>query len=1097
MNKTKRTLSFPSLLRSLAFLTIVTLTIVTLIQVTLIQWTVFVMAAGGGDDLDRVVFRGRVEDQAGRLVVRARVLARRLGVGDQFLALSDLKGEYRLGQLPPGRYQISAEAAGFEVALSPFFDTLAGETIRYDFRLDPGRIVETMDVTVGGESLRLDPGRMVTGTTIGQDSITGLPLERRNVLDLVHLLPGSALPGLSDQDLAEGDRQSDYRRPPEENGIFSLAGGSPFSNNVTIEGLDNNDDRTGRERFIPVLAGVEEVQVISNQFSAEYGRASGGRVNLRLREGSARIHGELFHFYRDARLNANGYLRNADPRRSRRLPFFNSNPGGAIGGPLGRRVRFFSAYEFDYIDDRTEIAVLVPVRRHPGLALPRPNGGMISDELGLYDESVRTPFTSHRWQSRLDVGLARHRLGGLLTFGQSRDERGFPGGWRLRETMRGTSRESISGSIVDEMTVSAGVFNSLRWQWSRLQPRDTALRALAPVVLIGIEDPRPAGTPGGERSGTLVAGSSNSGGLDRRETRWQLQETLTIARGRHTLRSGVDLQVIDSRFTDLADTSGTWYFDSPATLFANQPSRFVQRFQTGSRVSNRYTGLFWQHDWQVRPGISIAGGLRWETESVLADRRNLGPRISMAWAPASPPAGGGVKRGREFVVRIGYGGFFNRAMLRTIDDFQLTTQRRRLDTNLPAAEWLLHSLRFPQRLTLESPGIAAATISEIGFQRRLSPGLRVPESRQFSLGFDHLPRRDLKLEVDYVHHRGARLWRESNGNAPNLDRAGGQWASWADYLLSLELINLPDPLTGKRPWPGAADRIRFTDSTTPTQLIRDGRGTVVVYGLNSLSTSNATNGLRTALAALRQFRAQPALTQIEELQSNGHSRYDGLNLGLAWKFRGSGRLRIGYTLSRTVDDGVVNTSSPLVVGDLWRERSLSLLDSRHRLVISGTWGVPVWLGGWTVGGIAQATSSRPFNIGINGNDRNLDDVGNDRPNYYGPVDEIVWRHPDEKPAAGLIERYSLPMIGTSGNLPRNAGRGPAIHTLSLRLSRTLRLSERYAAQFHLESFNPLNSTIFSFGAEYIDFNPVRTERFLVPSRTIRPRTMRLGLRLTF
>lgn len=1075
MNSTKRILSF------LTFL-------------TLVQWTVFVLAGGGGDDLDRVVFRGRVVDRAGRLVARARILARRLGMGDEFLALSDEGGEYRLGRLPPGRYQIRAEAAGFEVALSPFFDTLAGETIRHDFRLEPGRIVETMEVPAGGESLRIDPTRMVTGMTIGRSWIADLPVERRNVLDLVQLLPGSALPGLSDQDLAEGDRQNDYRRPPEESGIFSLAGGSPFSNNLTIEGLDNNDDRTGRERFIPVLAGVEEAQVISNQFSAEYGRASGGRVNLRLREGAARIHGELFHFYRDARLNANGYLRNADPRRARRLPFFNRNPGGAIGGPLGHGIRFFTAYENDYIADQTEIAVLVPVGRHPALALPRPNGGLVSAELGLYDERVRTPFTSHRWQSRLDLGLARHRLGALLTLGKSRDGRGFPGGWRLRETMRTTSRESLSGSIVDELTVSARVFNSLRWQWSRLQPRDAAANAMAPVALIEIEDPRPAGAPGGERSGTLVAGSSNTGGLDRRESRWQLQETLTISRGRHTLRSGVDLQAIDSRFTDLAETTGTWYFDSPADFLASQPVRYVQRFQTGSRVRNRYAGLFWQHDWHPRPGISLAGGLRAESESVLADRRNFGPRLSLAWAPGAN-RGAGQGSGKS-VIRVGYGGFFNRAMLRTIDDFQLTA-RRRLDTNLPGAEWLLSTLRFPARLALEAPGIAAATVGENSLHRRLSPRLRVPESQQWSIGFDHLPQRGLKLEIDYVHHRGARLWRESNGNAPNLGRAGGQWDSWADYLLSLELPNRPDPLTGRRPWPGAADRIRFAASSTPTQLIRDGAGTVIVYGLNSLSTSNATNGLRTALGVLRDFRAQPALTQIEELQSNGRSRYDGLNLGLAWQARGASRLRIGYTLSRTVDDGVVNTSSPLVVGNLRRERSLSLLDSRHRVVISGTWGLPAWLGGLTLGGIAQATSSRPFNIGINGNDRNLDDVGSDRPNYYGPLEEIVWRRPDENPAAGLLERFTLPMIGTSGNLPRNAGRGPAIHTLSLRLSRTLRLGERYAVQFHAESFNPLNSTVFSFGAEYIDFIPGRTERFLVPPRTVKARTMRLGLRLTF
>jgi hypothetical protein len=86
---------------------------------------------------------------------------------------------------------------------------------------------------------------------------------------------------------------------------FALAGGAAYSNNVTVDGLDDNDDRSARERFQPSLEAVEEVQVITNQFSAEYGRTSGGRVNLRTRSGSNRLRGRLFYFFRDKSLDAN------------------------------------------------------------------------------------------------------------------------------------------------------------------------------------------------------------------------------------------------------------------------------------------------------------------------------------------------------------------------------------------------------------------------------------------------------------------------------------------------------------------------------------------------------------------------------------------------------------------------------------------------------------------------------------------------------------------------------------------------------------------------------------------------------------------------
>ena len=121
-------------------------------------------------------------------------------------------------------------------------------------------------------------------------------------------------------------------RTPEEAGTFALSGGAAYSNNITIDGLDNNDDRAARERFQPSLEAVEEVQVITNQFSAEYGRASGGRVNLRTRGGAHNFHGRAFYFFRDESLNANSSFNNA--RGLKRLPLQEHNPGLTLSGPL-------------------------------------------------------------------------------------------------------------------------------------------------------------------------------------------------------------------------------------------------------------------------------------------------------------------------------------------------------------------------------------------------------------------------------------------------------------------------------------------------------------------------------------------------------------------------------------------------------------------------------------------------------------------------------------------------------------------------------------------------------------------------------------------
>jgi hypothetical protein len=270
-----------------------------------------------------------------------------------------------------------------------------------------------------------------------------------------------------------------------------------------------------------------------------------------------------------------------------------------------------------------------------------------------------------------------------------------------------------------------------------------------------------------------------------------------------------------------------------------------------------------------------------------------------------------------------------------------------------------------------------------------------------------------------------------------------------------------------------------------------------VIGLNNPSTANNSIGRAGALAALRDLRIDPSVTQIEELQSRGNSYYHGVSFEAQRRLTQRGFLRASYTLSKLIDDGVVNTSSPLVVGDFRRERALSLQDARHRLAISGNYLFPAWLARLNLSGTFNYSSSSPFSLGLRGNDRNLDDVNNDRPGFTGDLDRIAWRRPGEPLDPALASAFSLPTIGSVGNLPRNAGRGPAAYTLNLRLAREFAISEKSRAEFQIEAYNPFNATVFAFGSEFIDFGAAGLGDFLTPRRTVKPRTMRLGLKFEF
>jgi len=1060
------------------------------------------------DDLDHIGVEGTILDANGNTVGGAQVFIKHLASNRERSIATNREGRYRFTSLLPGEYELRVEAANFRTVKVEKINALAGANLRRDFRLAPAVIAEQVTILGDTDQTLIDASRTVVGGTVSKQQIDALPTETRNPLDLVYTLAGTSPPVLTEKDLAEADRKDNFRRTPEEAGIFSLTGGTPFSNNLTIEGLDNNDDRAARERFVPSTHAVEEVQVITNQFSAEYGRASGGRVNLRLRGGSNQFHGQAFYYFRDESLNANPFFRNADPERGVRLPYQNHNPGLSLGGPIKReKLFFFAAYEYDYIHDHTEIAALVPVASNPAFALPKPTGANLGftaldrngkpivvnggAEVGLYDEQVTTPRIAHTWQTRGDLFLnPSHNAFAVFTLARNRDERGFPGGRRTLDTLRKTGRNSESIAVGDNLVLSSRMISNARFQFSRLVPAD-APPTDNPVVIIDIDDPRDVNGNANvnplTRHGNLTAGSSNLSGTDRREQRYQFQETVNYVRGKHSLRFGVDAQRIRSRFVDLTDVTGTFRFASPADFLAGKPSRYEQRFFTDSELQNTYAGIFAQDDWKLRRNLTMSLGLRWDNETILDDRNNFGPRVSFAWSP---------RDSSKTVLRGGYGIFYNRAMLRTLDDFILTSSTVAIDTNDNIAKPLLTSLQFPNALKADDPRVKQFGVREAGFLRRLGNDFRIPESYQTTFGFERELARGFKLEVNYVFNRGLHLWREVNANAPRLP-AG--FSNFAAYLTSRDFDNRRDPVTGERPITatGNADIVRFNLSQTPTTTGRDGNQTVVTFGLNNPSTSNATSGIKAALEAIRRFRPDPGLTQVEELQSRGNSQYHGVSFEVMRRVTGRGFVRASYTLSRTTDDGVFNTSSPLVVGDFRREHSLSLLDARHRVAVSGYYQLPRLIGAVALAGTFNFSSARPFSIGANGNDRNLDDIDNDRPNFTGDLDSIVWRAPSSSLNQALADAFSLPTIGTVGNLPRNAGRGPATYTLNLRLSRAFHFAENRKIEFQMEAFNPFNSTVFNFGAEYVDFGPSILSDFLTPRRTVKPRTLRIGLKLQF
>jgi hypothetical protein len=1027
--------------------------------------------AGMADDLDNIVFEGVVTDSSGSVIIAAKITIKEKATLIERSAGTDDRGRYRIRFGEPGTYDIQVSARDFQEQERKAVTISGGRKLILNFVLSPLSINEQVSVTSANRSL-IDTSRTVVGETLEGRELGGLPILNRNLLQLIFLLGGASEAPLATADLAEEGRGQFVRNAPEESGIFSLTGAPATSNNLTIDGLDNNDDRGARERITLPPEAIAEVQVITNQYAAEYGRASGGRVNLRTRGGANRYRGEAYLYFGDESLNANTYFRNA--RGLKRVPQSEYREGGTISGPLVKEKSFFFvSFERLEITDFAEINTLVPTRLNPLFPLPLPNRPTPEgSNVGLLFEEISTPESQNTGNSRADFHFTQsHNVALRFDISQGANRRGFAGGSRLADTILSAGRDSQSFSFTDNLILSPRWLNQFRLQLSRLLPRSKTASDSIGVV---INEP--------ERiiAGSFT-GSNSSPAFARQENRLQIQDGISLSAATHFLKAGFDLQRVGSEFHNLFATGGQYAFASTEDFLVNRAERFIQRFATQSRAVNEVIGLYIQDEWKLKPDFTLSMGFRWDNETILRDRDNFSPRLAIAWDPFARQASGSGASGKS-LLRAGFGIFYNRALLRTLDDFSLGKSSLTIDSDITPE--LLMLVKFPNPIQ-DGTLVERFALPETEFLRRLSANLEIPYTLQTGLGFERQLSKNLVAKADYIFTRGAHLWREANINAPQVPLGYG---NLTEYLLSRDFDNRL--FAGVRPIIGAnADIVRFdlgSGTSTSAGAIRVSNGVrMISLGLNAPRSGN----LSAALKALRPLRPDPSLNQVELLESTGNSFYHGGIFALNYLLNRQAQFRASYTLAKFIDEGTTNTASPQDLRDRRGERSLSLQDQRHRFVFSGLFQLPRLR--LELAPIFSIGSSRPFNIGA-GFDRNLNDIENDRPNLVNSLPRPVWRKPGDRDADEVKNALVLAPLGSSGNLPRNYGRGPGTFSFNLRVSRRFSLSERLGLRSSIDLFNVLNRTTYSFGSEFIDRDDAD---FLVPRRTQRPRTVHLGLKV--
>lgn len=668
---------------------------------------------------------GTVTDASESAVPGSQITLRNTSTNQARTSISDDRGFFRFGEVPVGEYEIKVLHSGFAPYRSTGIVLSLGRTLRIDVVLVPASA--STEVIVHARPQALDPSQTSVVSSIDGERIEELPVRSRNYLDFVLLAPGV----------------SSSPTPPPGSGATQLAGsGFTFgglrtrSNNISIDGLDNNDEYTGSSRIEISPEIVEEFQVVNNGLSAESGGASGGSINVISRSGSNAVHGDAFIFAQDSAFNA----RDPFESDSRKPSFRRFREGFALGGPLVRnRTFYYAAVEQEHnrgqngSDINPSASAAINTFLATG-AFPR-----------LATREIATGFfpiarAETEAAGRLDHQLASNTSLMLRYAFTNNKEAGdaFNTSGLVDASGRGSSfisDNSLSGSLTSVFGSQA--VGDLRFQAATRRAVLRANQAFGPEIdIVGLAT---FGRPYGADS-------------ERRENNYQGGYTYTRTQGRHLWKVGATVNRVGLRASIGDGFAGVYLFGTLQDFLAGRPDQFRQAF--GETIVNspvESVGAFLQDRWSIAPRLTLDMGVRYDFEHLPAgfsgNTRNFSPRVGLAWNPVS-----------RLVLRAGYGIFFDRYVLanlaRAIQKNGVSAFEQVADGQA-AANLFLTSGGGP--LSAPAPGITPSIY-------RADPNLPTSYSQQASSGAQYLIAPNLTLRADYLFVRGVHLSRTRNVN---------------------------------------------------------------------------------------------------------------------------------------------------------------------------------------------------------------------------------------------------------------------------------------------------------------------------------------------
>jgi hypothetical protein len=582
---------------------------------------------------------GVVRDDTGAVLPGVTLSARNTDTGYERVTVSDEQGRYRFVKLPVGPYAISGELSGFRSVSRTGLKLTINARLTVDLTLNVGGVQET--VTVEEEAPIVETTSSEVGVTFTRDTVDVLPLNGRNPTDLLLLAPG----------VARGVTRGGY----------AISGSLERNNSYTIDGVDNNDDIVGGARSALQQDVVREFQLVSNQFTAEFGRGAGGSVNVLTQSGSNDFRGRLNYFWRSNRFDAQSFL--SKEAGEQKQPFDRKTFGGNFGGPILRdKTHFFVSYEQERETENDEFTL--PDINYPAVGrFPAIQGGFRVQEQSTDNKALFGKLT-HQFEPA-------HRLD--LTFNYQKDDAPLSGCGGTDLTcydFEGKDMLLVAnyGWILSDRTLNEFRFARTRYDY---------LWSLPPEYRFPLHD-RP-GIDYGQQSNMPQ-------GRDERHLIFMNTLSHTFRwKGDHDLRIGAEVNVERSGSFFDSNFGGTFRFTTDRPFDPNDRSTYPDRYtvRTGNSNLDRDMNLysaFIQDNWRIRPNLTVNLGVRYDYEdladhlrftgqeglfdsarlglpadtSYRSDKNNVAPRLGFAWDPWSDA---------KTVIRGGLGWYYDQVFL--------------------------------------------------------------------------------------------------------------------------------------------------------------------------------------------------------------------------------------------------------------------------------------------------------------------------------------------------------------------------------------------------------------------------------------------------